>query len=126
MVSLGGNVYVCGSKPDGTPWNVGIQDPAGSGYAAMVSLTDRFAVSASISSCEGTRGASEVMPHSATSGATVMSKEPPVSGWPTASPWAAIWNLPMMRPWPGPWRAGGSFDLLLSVISPGNVVALNR
>ena len=44
VVSLGGNVYVCGSKPDGTPWNVGIQDPAGSGYAAMVSLTDRFAV----------------------------------------------------------------------------------
>lgn len=44
VVSLGGNVYVCDSKPDGTPWNVGIQDPAGSGYAAMVSLTDRFAV----------------------------------------------------------------------------------
>ena len=44
VVSLGGNVYVCGSKPDGTPWNVGIQDPAGSGYAAIVSLTDRFAV----------------------------------------------------------------------------------
>ena len=44
VVSLGGNVYVCGGKPDGTPWNVGIQDPAGSGYAAMVSLTDRFAV----------------------------------------------------------------------------------
>ena len=44
VVSLGGNVYVCGSKPDGTPWNVGIQDPAASGYAAMVALTDCFAV----------------------------------------------------------------------------------
>ena len=44
VVSLGGNVYVCGSKPDGTPWNVGVQDPAASGYAAIVALTDRFAV----------------------------------------------------------------------------------
>jgi thiamine biosynthesis lipoprotein len=26
-VNLGGNVYVLGSKPDGSPWNVGIQDP---------------------------------------------------------------------------------------------------
>lgn len=44
VVSLGGNVYVCGSRPDGAPWNVGIQDPAGSGYAATVALTDCFAV----------------------------------------------------------------------------------
>ena len=44
VVSLGGNVYVCGSKPDGTPWNVGVQDPAASGYAAIVALTDCFAV----------------------------------------------------------------------------------
>ena len=36
VVSLGGNVYVCGSRPDGAPWNVGIQDPAGTGYAATV------------------------------------------------------------------------------------------
>lgn len=44
VVSLGGNVYVCGSRPDGAPWNVGIQDPAGTGYAATVTLTDCFAV----------------------------------------------------------------------------------
>mgnify|MGYP001519761047 CR=1 FL=1 len=44
VVSLGGNVYVCGSKPDGSVWNVGIQDPAASGYAATVALTDCFAV----------------------------------------------------------------------------------
>ena len=44
VVSLGGNVYVCGSRPDGAPWNVGIQDPAGTGYAATVALTDCFAV----------------------------------------------------------------------------------
>ena len=43
-VSLGGNVYVCGSKPDGKPWTVGIQDPAGDDCAAYVSLTDAFVV----------------------------------------------------------------------------------
>ena len=44
-VSLGGNVYVRGSKPDGKPWTVGIQDPAGQAdCAAYVSLTDAFVV----------------------------------------------------------------------------------
>ena len=43
-VSLGGNVYVRGSKPDGKPWMVGIQDPAGDDCAAYVSLTDAFVV----------------------------------------------------------------------------------
>ena len=36
VVSLGGNVYVCGAKPDGSAWNVGIQDPTSSGYAAGI------------------------------------------------------------------------------------------
>jgi len=27
LINLGGNVYALGSKPDGSPWNVGIQDP---------------------------------------------------------------------------------------------------
>lgn len=27
FLSLGGNVYVIGSKPDGSPWRIGIQDP---------------------------------------------------------------------------------------------------
>ena len=39
VVSLGGNVYVCGAKPDGSAWNVGIQDPTSSGYAATVALS---------------------------------------------------------------------------------------
>lgn len=43
-VSLGGNVYVHGTKPDGTPWNVAIQDPHGDDYAAQVSLSDAFVV----------------------------------------------------------------------------------
>lgn len=43
-VSLGGNVYVCGSKPDGNDWSVAIQDPQSDGYAALVSLRNAFAV----------------------------------------------------------------------------------
>ena len=43
-ISLGGNVYVCGSKPNGQPWVVAIQDPRSNGYAVTVALTDSFAV----------------------------------------------------------------------------------
>ncbi len=47
-ISLGGNVLVWGDRPDGTPWRVGIQDPAradaADGYAGFLSLTDAFAV----------------------------------------------------------------------------------
>ena len=43
-VSLGGNVYVCGKRPDGNPWNVAVQDPKGEGYACVLSLSDTFAV----------------------------------------------------------------------------------
>ena len=28
-INLGGNAYVIGSKPDGSDWNVGVQDPNG-------------------------------------------------------------------------------------------------
>ena len=44
LISLGGNVYVCGNKPDGDKWLVAIQDPQGDDYAAMVALSDAFAV----------------------------------------------------------------------------------
>lgn len=43
-ISLGGNVYVCGTKPNGDAWSVAIQDPQRDGYAATVALTDAFAV----------------------------------------------------------------------------------
>lgn len=43
-VSLGGNVYVRGSKPDGLGWSVAIQDPQSDGYALTLSLKETFAV----------------------------------------------------------------------------------
>lgn len=47
-ISLGGNVLVWGDRPDGTPWRVGIQDPARPGgqtaFAGVLALTDSFAV----------------------------------------------------------------------------------
>ena len=43
-VSLGGNAYVLGTKPDSTPWSVGIQDPAGNDCCAYLSLSDAFVV----------------------------------------------------------------------------------
>ena len=44
-VSLGGNVYVCGQKPDGTAWSVAVQDPKKTdAYAMTLDLTDVFAV----------------------------------------------------------------------------------
>lgn len=47
-ISLGGNVLAYGDRPDGTPWRVGIQDPAKpddkSAFAGVLELTDSFAV----------------------------------------------------------------------------------
>ncbi len=41
VISLGGNVGVMGTKPDGSPWTVGIRDPNGeeSDYLATLSLS---------------------------------------------------------------------------------------
>ena len=45
MVSLGGNVFVRGTKPDGTPWRVGVQSPDDpERLAGILSLTDAYAV----------------------------------------------------------------------------------
>lgn len=44
-VSLGGNVYVCGQKSDGSAWSVAVQDPKDTGaYTMTLELTDVFAV----------------------------------------------------------------------------------
>ena len=44
-ISLGGNVYAHGTKPDGSRWNVAVRDPGDSaGTAALLSLSNEFAV----------------------------------------------------------------------------------
>lgn len=48
MAQLGGNVLAWGDRPDGTPWRVGIQDPAKpddkNAFVGVLELTDSFAV----------------------------------------------------------------------------------
>lgn len=46
MVSLGGNIHCLGTKPDGSLWRIGIQDPAGSEgeIAAVVSVADQAVI----------------------------------------------------------------------------------
>jgi len=48
LAQLGGNVLAWGDRPDGTPWRVGIQDPAKpddpNAFAGVLALTDSFAV----------------------------------------------------------------------------------
>lgn len=46
MVSLGGNVQCLGTKPDGSPWRIGIQDPSGDDGAisAVVEVVDRAVI----------------------------------------------------------------------------------
>lgn len=50
MLNFGGNVQVIGNRPDGNPWNVGIQDPgqATGGSVAVVPVTDRAVVTSGI------------------------------------------------------------------------------
>ena len=48
LISLGGNVLAWGSKPNGSAWRVGIQDPNApsdpNAYVGILQLTDAFAV----------------------------------------------------------------------------------
>lgn len=46
IINLGGNVYAMGSKPDGSEWRIGIQDPFSSrgNYVAIVKVKDKSVV----------------------------------------------------------------------------------
>lgn len=50
LLNFGGNVQTIGNKPDGTPWNVGIQDPRGaqSDSIAVMPTTDAAVVTSGI------------------------------------------------------------------------------
>lgn len=45
LAALGGNIYCCGCKPDGSKWNIAVRDPFdGSAYIGTLALEDAFAV----------------------------------------------------------------------------------
>lgn len=46
IIDLGGNIYALGSKPNGTPWNIGIQDPIKKcgEYVGIVSVQNKSIV----------------------------------------------------------------------------------
>ena len=44
MLSLGGNVQTVGAKPDGSFWRVAVQDPASDGFAGVLEIIDKAAV----------------------------------------------------------------------------------
>lgn len=44
LLNLGGNVQALGSKPDGSPWRIGIQDPEGESYLGVLELNDQAAI----------------------------------------------------------------------------------
>ena len=46
LINAGGNVFAIGSKPDGQPWRIGIQDPRdANSVVAIVKVSDRAVVS---------------------------------------------------------------------------------
>jgi len=50
IIDLGGNIFVMGSKPDGKPWRVGLQDPENErgAYLGVASLVDKTMVTSGV------------------------------------------------------------------------------
>ena len=51
VIDLGGNVYVVGSRPDGKPWRIGLQDPFSGergAYLGVASLSDKTMVTSGV------------------------------------------------------------------------------
>ena len=44
LLDLGGNIQTVGSKPDGTPWKIGLRNPFGDGLFGVLELSDKAAV----------------------------------------------------------------------------------
>lgn len=44
ILNLGGNVQTYGEKPDGSPWQIALQNPRGEGYAGVLSVHGTMAV----------------------------------------------------------------------------------
>lgn len=48
VIDLGGNIYTVGSKPDGSDWRIGIQEPFGEGQADIIEISNASAVTSGI------------------------------------------------------------------------------
>ena len=44
LLNLGGNIQAIGSKPDGTPWKIGLRNPFGEGSFAALEISDRAVI----------------------------------------------------------------------------------
>ena len=42
LADLGGNICAIGTRPDGTPWKIGIRDPDSDGYIGILEVSDKF------------------------------------------------------------------------------------
>lgn len=48
LLDIGGNIMTIGTKPDGSDWRIGIQDPAGDGHIGVLELHDCAAVTSGL------------------------------------------------------------------------------